>query len=139
VDSGLTCLRLLGIDLPAHPTWEQVHAEYESVWQTLDGRPIESLIDLPLMTDPELNAAMRVLAVLHPSAYYTDFHLYCLVACRTAKVGLQHGVSEASLLGFAILGLILGPAFHRYSEGYRFAKLACDLADNGHGKSRLLD
>ena len=28
------------------------------------GAPIESLIDLPLMTDPELQAAMQVLSVL---------------------------------------------------------------------------
>ena len=66
VASALTCLRLFGIDIPAHPTWEQVQAEYETFWQTLNGRPIESLIDLPLMTDPELQAAMQVLSVLHP-------------------------------------------------------------------------
>jgi PAS domain S-box-containing protein len=130
VISALTCLRLLDIDLPAHPTWEQVQAEYETVRQTLNGRSIESLINLPLMTNPELQAAMRLLAVLPASAYYTDFHLYCLMACRMAKIGMQHGVSEAS--PFALLGIILGPAFRRYSEGYRFAKLACDLVDK-HG------
>jgi PAS domain S-box-containing protein len=129
VASALTCVRLFDFDLPAHPTAEQVQAEYEAVWQTLDGRSIESLIDLPLMTNPELQAVMRVLAVLAPSALYTDFRLYCLVACRMAQIGMQHGVSEASPLGFALLGIILGPAFHRYSDGYRFAKFACDLAD----------
>jgi hypothetical protein len=46
VDNALTRLHLFGIDLPAHPTWEQVQAENETVWQTLNGRPIESLIDL---------------------------------------------------------------------------------------------
>ena len=90
VISALTCLRLLDIDLPAHPTWEQVQAEYETVRQTLNGRSIESLINLPLMTNPELQASMRLLAVLPASAYYTDFHLYCLMACRMAKVGMQH-------------------------------------------------
>src|SRR6202023_2385940 len=64
VDSALACLRLFGIDLPAHPTWEQVQAEYETVWRNLDGRSIESLIDLPLMTDAELQAAMQVLFFL---------------------------------------------------------------------------
>ena len=49
--------------MPAHPTQEQVQAEYETVWQILDGRSIESLIDLPLMTDPELQAAMQMLSV----------------------------------------------------------------------------
>ena len=33
IDSALACLRLFGIDLPAHPNWEQVQAEYERVWQ----------------------------------------------------------------------------------------------------------
>jgi len=41
VASALTCLRTFGIDLQAHPTLEQVQAEYEKVWQTLNGRPTE--------------------------------------------------------------------------------------------------
>jgi predicted ATPase len=81
VATALTCLRLFGIDMPAHPTEEQVQAEYETVWQTLDGRPIESLIDLPLMTDPELQAAMQVLSVL--SAPPTLPTSVCF-ACRRA-------------------------------------------------------
>jgi hypothetical protein len=64
--SALACLRLFGIDLPAHPTWEQVEAEYETVWQILDGRPTESLIDLPMMTDPEMQASVQMPAVLSP-------------------------------------------------------------------------
>src|SRR5260370_41558141 len=78
VATALTCLRLFGIDIPEHPAWEQVQAEYEAVWQTLNGRPIESLIDPPLMTDPELQAAMQVLSVLTPPAYFTAFCLSCL-------------------------------------------------------------
>jgi PAS domain S-box-containing protein len=132
VASALTCLRLFGIDLPAHPTLEQVQAEYETVWQTLNGRPIESLIDLPLMTNPELQAAMQVFSVLTPAAYFTDFHFFCLFACRMARISMQHGISGASTHGYALLGFILGPAFHRYGEGYRFAKLACDLVEK-HG------
>ena len=120
MDSALTCLRLFGIDLPAHPTWEQVQAEYETVWQTLDGRPIESLIDLPLMTDPELQAAMQVLSVLAPSAYFTDLHLCCLLACRMVKVSdaARNERRFRARLGF--LGMILGPVFHRYREALSF-------------------
>jgi tetratricopeptide (TPR) repeat protein len=36
VDRGLECLRIFGIDLPAHPTREQVNAEYEKIWRNLD-------------------------------------------------------------------------------------------------------
>ncbi len=61
VACGLECLNLFGIDIPAHPTQEQLQTEYEAVWQALNGRSIESLMDLPLMTDPEVQAATPVL------------------------------------------------------------------------------
>jgi predicted ATPase/signal transduction histidine kinase len=127
VDSALACLNLFGIRIPAHPTWEDVEAEYETVWRNLDGRPIESLIDLPLMTDPETRAAMNMLSALLQPAYFTDFHLFQLVVCRMVKVSMRHGMCGASARGCGAFGLILGPVFHRYREGYRFAKLACDL------------
>jgi PAS domain S-box-containing protein len=129
---ALTCLRLFGIDLPAHPTLEQVQAEYETVWQILNGRPIESLIDLPLMTDPELQAAMRVLSALLIPAYFTDFHLFYLLVCRMVNVSMQHGTSGPSAHAYGRLGTILGPVFHRYRDAHRFAKLACDLVEK-HG------
>ena len=56
-------------------------AEYETFWQTLGGRPIESLIDLPLMTDPELAAAIQVLSDLTAPPYFFIFRLYCLRTC----------------------------------------------------------
>jgi predicted ATPase/signal transduction histidine kinase len=133
VESALACLRLLGIDIPAHPTWEQVQAEYETVWRNLAGRPIEGLIDLPLMTDPELLAAMRLFLVLANAAYFTDgFHLFCLLLCRMVNVSMQHGTSGVSANACGFLGFTLGPVFHRYREGYRFTKLGCELVEK-HG------
>jgi PAS domain S-box-containing protein len=129
VDSALACLRRFGIDLPAHPTPEQVRAEYETVWQTLNGRPIESMIDLPPMTDPKIQAAMQVLSVLAGPATFTDFQLYCLLACRMVNVSIQHGMSGASAYAYGCLGSVLGPNFHRYREGSRMARLACDLVE----------
>jgi PAS domain S-box-containing protein len=129
VDSALACLRLFGIDLPTHPTWEQVEAEYEAVGQSLNGRPIESLIDLPLMTDPDLQAAMRLLSVLDAPACFTSLQFYCLLSCRMANISIQHGNSGTSAHGYSLLGQTIGPAFQRYREGYRFGKLACDLVD----------
>jgi predicted ATPase/signal transduction histidine kinase len=129
VTTALTCLRGLGIDMPAHPTEEQVQADYEALWRTLNGRPIESLIDLPLMTDPGLQAAMQMLSVLIPPAYFTDQRLFRLQICRMVTMSLQHGASMDSATSYAYFGIALGPAYHRYGDGYRFAKLACNLLD----------
>ncbi len=134
VSSALSCLRLFGIDIPAHPTWEQVQTEYETLCRNLEKHPIEGLIDLALMKDPELQAAMEVLSATDPPAYFTDFHLVCLLRCRIVNVSLQHGLSGAAAFAYVSFGLILGPNFQRYSDGYRFAKLACDVVER-HGFS----
>ena len=108
VAAALRCLRELGIDLPEHPTEDQVQAEYETFWQTLNGRPIESLIDLPAMTDPEMLAAMQVLSALLPAARFTDHRLWALQACRMVRVSVQHGTSVDSPWAYAHWGIVLG-------------------------------
>jgi predicted ATPase/signal transduction histidine kinase len=132
VTSALTCLRSFDIDLPARPTWGQVQAECETVWQALDVRPIESLVDLPLITDPELQAAMHVLAALTPAAYLTNFNLSCLQLCRVVKLSVQYGTSGPTAHAYGYWGSLLGPVFHRYHDAYRLAKLGCDLVEK-HG------
>jgi predicted ATPase/signal transduction histidine kinase len=132
IDSALACLRQFGIDLPAHPTIAQVRAEYERVCQSLDGRPIESMIDLPLVTAPEVQAAMQVLSGIAASATQTDVQLFWLLACRMVNVSIRHGICGATAHGWSLLAAILGPVFHRYGDAYRFAKLACDLVEK-HG------
>ncbi|MEA3118826.1 MAG: hypothetical protein QOI13_2096, partial [Paraburkholderia sp.] len=132
IDSALACLKLFNIDIPAHPSWEQVQAEYETVWRSLEGRPIEDLIDLPLMQDPELEAATRLLCSLSNSAYVTDRNLFCLELCRTLNLSMRHGVNGASAHACGYLGFSLGPVFQRYPEGFRLAKLGCDLVEK-HG------
>jgi signal transduction histidine kinase len=132
VGSALECLCLFGITISVHPTWEEVQIEYEQIWRNLGEQPVESLIDRPLMTDPEIQAAMRVLSVLYSSAFSIDLNLFYLYICYTVNLTLKHGTTDASAHGYAYFGFILGPAFHRYSDGYRFAKLGVDLVEK-HG------
>src|SRR5258705_571106 len=132
VDAALECLRLFGIEMPTHPTREEVQAEFEMVWKNLKEQSIESLVDLPLMTDQEMYAAMRVLAFLTGPALYTDINLYHLHFCKMVNLSLRYGISDAATFGYAGFGVILCVPFQRYTEGYHFVKLACDLVEK-HG------
>jgi PAS domain S-box-containing protein len=129
VDSALACLHLFGIDMSAHPSWEQVQAECEQVWHSLGGRPIEDIAELAQLNDPEVQASMDILAALTAPAAFTDMHLLHVVAGRMANLSLLHGTTSASAFAYVVFGLMLGPSFHRYAEGYRFGKLGCELAD----------
>ncbi|HUE59835.1 MAG TPA: serine/threonine-protein kinase PknK, partial [Acidimicrobiales bacterium] len=132
VDCGLECLRLFGLELPAHPTREQVQVEYEKIWQNLGERSIESLVELPRMSDPEMQAAMRVLSEIRAPTLNTDSNLFYLLVCHMANASLKYGPTDASTHGYGWLACILGPVFHRYRDGYRFGKLACSLVEK-HG------
>jgi predicted ATPase/signal transduction histidine kinase len=129
VATALTCLREFDIHLPEHPTEQDIEAESEAVSHALNGRSIESLIDLPLMNDPESLAAMKVLSVLSMSAQFTDLRLCCLQACRVVNLSVRHGISGDSASTYGFWGSLLGFVFPRYKEGYLFGKLACDLVE----------
>nr|WP_198316570.1 AAA family ATPase [Cystobacter fuscus] len=132
VDFSLECLALFGIHMTPHPDWSEVEAEYEQVWANLGGRHIEELFGLPLVMDPEVQTVMRVLSTLFAPAYFTDHNLYYLHLCHMVNISLRQGTTDASPHGYAYFGLILGSAFHRYEDGYRFGRLACDLVDTHH-------
>jgi PAS domain S-box-containing protein len=129
VDSALDCLRLFGIDMPVHPSAQEVHLEYEKIWRNLGDRSIEGLIDLPRTAEPEHHAAMRVLAALIAPASFVDPNLYELQICQMVNLTLKHGMTDASTHGYAWFGCNLCYGFHRYEEGYRFGKLALDLVE----------
>jgi PAS domain S-box-containing protein len=131
VATGIECLQLFGIELVPHPSRERVDAEYQKVREVLGDRAIESLLDLPASTNPEIEAAQRVMVDLYPPAYMTDGgKLYALMTCMSVKLTLLHGTSEPSAHAYAWFGCILGAAFGKYEEGYRFGKLACALAES---------
>jgi PAS domain S-box-containing protein len=129
VDSALECLRLFGIDMPAHPSANAVHTEHQKIWRNLGERQIESLIDLPRTTSPEVRAAMRVLTALTSPAFLTDRNLHHLQVCQMVNLTLTRGMTNASPHGFGWLGWILCYEFRRYEDGYRFGKLALDLVE----------
>ncbi|WP_258608443.1 AAA family ATPase [Mesorhizobium sp. AR10] len=134
---GLDCLRHLGIDWSPHPTEEEARREYERIWLQLEGRTIESLIDLPLMNDPASLATLDVLAKIGPPAFYTDANLLSLVTCRAVNLSLERGNCDASCLAYEWLSMLAGPHFGDYrSAVYRFGQLGYDLTE-GRGLTRF--
>jgi PAS domain S-box-containing protein len=129
IENILVCLRLFGIEIPAHPSADEVQEAYQAVWHNLSDRHIEELIDLPLMTDPEMHAAMNILASLYIPAFNSDQNLFNLHLCYGVNLSLRHGNTPASVQFYGWFGLILAIVFHRYQEGYHFAKLAYDLME----------
>ena len=126
---GLEYLRHLGIDWSPHPTEADARREYGRIWSQLGNRTIESLIDLPLMSDPASLATLDVLTKIGPPAFYTDANLRALVTCRAVNLSLERGHCDASCAAYAFLGMIAGPRFGDYQAAYRFGRLGYDLVE----------
>ncbi|MGY4608031.1 PAS domain S-box-containing protein [Bradyrhizobium sp. USDA 4474] len=129
IEIALDYLRRVGIDWSAHPTPDEVHGEYDRMWQEIGHRPIEALLELPRMADPIARGTMDVLTVLVSPAWYIDEDLRRLIIGRMANLSLQYGNSDASCLAYIVLGTVLGPDFGNYDAGYRFAQLGLDLVE----------
>ncbi|HTC44921.1 MAG TPA: AAA family ATPase [Steroidobacteraceae bacterium] len=132
IAAALRCLRDFGLDLPMQPTEEQVGAEFETLWPTLGGRTIESLLDMPPITDPDLKALMRVMSTMTGPAYFTNPRLWFLHILRMVKLCMQHGASSACIMAYSSIAVVLCGRYHRYAEGFLFGRLSCDIADK-HG------
>ncbi|AKJ06172.1 Signal transduction histidine kinase CheA [Archangium gephyra] len=137
----LECLALLGMPMDPHPSWEEALAAREEVQALLGARPIESLVELPLMTDADMKPVMSVLARLFPSAYLTDNNLLVLHVCRLVSLSLRYGNTNESVIAYSSLGVLLGQFFKSYQEGYAYGMLACALVDRynlNHERVRAL-
>ncbi|HEX5363371.1 MAG TPA: PAS domain S-box protein, partial [Gallionella sp.] len=109
--------------------------EYDQMWKRLADRPIESLVDLPLMSDPVWGGTMDVLSSEIAPATLMDGNLLCLVVARMANLSLEHGNTDGSCQAYVYLGMLLGEQFDNYPAAFQFGKLAIDLMDK-HGLER---
>jgi PAS domain S-box-containing protein len=130
VTVGLDYLRHLGIEWSPHPMAEEACLEYQRIWSTLGDRPIEALVELPLMSDPASLATLAVLTKLALPALYTDPNLACLVICRVVNLSLESGNCDGSCFVYEWFGgMIAGPRFGDYQAGFRFGRLGYDLVE----------
>ncbi|SEM32877.1 Predicted ATPase [Stigmatella aurantiaca] len=138
----LECLARLGICLQPHPSFEEAAAAHAETWALLETRPIEGLIGLPLMTDPEVKVTMGALASLYVKAYVTDRHLLIIAMSRMVALSLRHGFTGDAVTGFGWFGLLSALVFKKYREGYALSLLSRAFVDRynlaAHRASALL-
>ena len=128
-DVFLDWLRRDGTVWSNHPAREDVMREYERIWELLGRRTIEELIDLPLITDPDVLDTLDVFTEIMTPSQLFDEHLNSLVICRLVTLTLEHGNCDASCFAYVWLAMFAGPRFNNYKDGFRFGQLGYDLVE----------
>jgi PAS domain S-box-containing protein len=129
VEVCLEYLRDCGTDWSLHPSRDEVRREYDRIWAQLGNRQIEELVELPLMTNPDVLDTLDVLTEVVTPAKFWDENLLSLVICRMVNLSLEHGNSDASCFAYVWFAIIAGPYFGNYKDGFRVGRLGYELVE----------
>eukprot|EP00566_Odontella_aurita_P003865 CAMPEP_0113558968 /NCGR_PEP_ID=MMETSP0015_2-20120614/18641_1 /TAXON_ID=2838 /ORGANISM="Odontella" /LENGTH=1247 /DNA_ID=CAMNT_0000460563 /DNA_START=110 /DNA_END=3853 /DNA_ORIENTATION=- /assembly_acc=CAM_ASM_000160 len=133
IGTGLDVLRRLGVKFPplssrflsSHVAADLVKTK--RILRSCGGGKNSALMRLPLMSDPDKLAAMRVLDHLGFFAYLGNRELAPLIYSRIVQMSVRHGICNASSTAFAAYGMILGCVLGQYAEMQRLGELALAL------------
>ncbi|MCC5636738.1 AAA family ATPase [Nostoc sp. CHAB 5844] len=129
IDMALDVLSELGIHLSKQPVPTEISAAFQAIAQQLNGRSPAELLNLPLMTDPTVIAAMRILVKVGAASYTCKPELFPLVILKQVELSLQYGNANTSVVGYVGYGILLCGILEDFSTGYEFGQLALKLCE----------
>ncbi|MEH1936545.1 MAG: AAA family ATPase [Nostoc sp.] len=133
---AVSILQLLGISFPDEPTSTDIQQGMDEIAASLKGKAMSNdkplnvyadLINLPLMTDPNKIAAMRILMGVLPAAFQTAPAMMPIIVCKMVNLSLMYGNTAVSAYGYSLYGLLLCGVQGEIDSGYEFGKLASSL------------
>ncbi|HID99097.1 MAG TPA: GAF domain-containing protein [Thiotrichaceae bacterium] len=113
IETGLHVLEMLEINL------EQAPPSHDR---------IEELINLPILTDPDKLAAMRILMTIVSPAFIANPSLLGPIAFTMVNLSIKQGNSPLAAYAYVFYGLIQCASIN-IESGYRFGQLALKLLE----------
>jgi PAS domain S-box-containing protein len=124
---ALDALRAFGIGIPEEPTEEACDQAYAELRPFLAGDPASRLQALPVLDDPDVAVAFRLLASLLVAAAFTSPRLLFLQLCHTLQLTLRHGVTAESTVSLAWLGVMVCERYRAFEDGFAYGQAARGL------------
>lgn len=124
---GKEGLKLFGIGLPDSDLDKETGfaAETEFIGTHLGEKAISQLIDLPEMTDPEMQMSMKLLMTIWAPAYIAgDVALTRFISAKMVSLSLMHGNSPASAYAYVIHAVTMCSHLRDFKSGHEFGRLA---------------
>ncbi|MDF0552376.1 ATP-binding sensor histidine kinase [Kamptonema sp. UHCC 0994] len=122
-------LSQLGVELPTAPDETKIGKALENLANLQSGRGIQELIDLPVMSDPQTQAAMQLLGMLFATVFQGMPGLMPILSATMVSLSLQFGNTPASTAGYAIHGMVLCAFLGEVETGYSFGRLGLNLLE----------
>ncbi|HEY9623753.1 MAG TPA: AAA family ATPase [Crinalium sp.] len=131
---GLQVLAKLGLNLPESPTELQIQQALSETGAVLQGRNIQDLVHLPLMTDASNLAAMRIISNIASPAFQAAPALFWLMACEQVKLSIQYGNAPTSAIAYSCYGVVITAATQDVEKSHQLGQLALNLVERLNAK-----
>ncbi|WP_175495358.1 ATP-binding sensor histidine kinase [Gracilibacillus orientalis] len=123
-NSGLTGLRLFGIEMKDKPNKAMVAKEYLLTKIALGNKRGDELLKLPPVADENQRLIMRTLINSNAPTYHVDQNLATILMLRALRLILKFGDMDVSALVYNNYALTLSAGFGDYQASYQFGTLA---------------
>jgi len=124
IPAGKSILKEFGVELPEHPTSEDIQQALQEIQALIGERTIEELLYLPRMVEPEQIALINVLSGITSACYLSSSSLFPMVVILQVKLSIQYGNSPMSASGYAFYSLLL----QNFTQDFTTATQFCQLA-----------
>ncbi|MBD1997791.1 AAA family ATPase [Leptolyngbya sp. FACHB-541] len=124
---GLKTLEELGVILPVSPTAAEIESAFGETAAMLADRQIQTLIDLPPMTDAIAIQSLRILTHLLAPSYQAAPPLFPLLILKMVNLSVEYGNHELSAFAYAAYANILNCVVLDLDQSYQFVELGLHL------------
>jgi predicted ATPase/signal transduction histidine kinase len=121
-------LNRLGFNLSTDPSQLDVEEAFQSTAHLLHDRDTLSLADLPLMSDVNKLAIMRIVMRVMPAVFLAIPPLYPILILSQVNASIEYGNAPFSPLCYACYGMLLNGILKQTELANEFSQLASQLA-----------
>lgn len=134
LNTGLDLLKLLGMDFPKNPNLLNILAGLIDTKLSLGLKRIDDLANLPEMTEPNKQAALRILSGILSPAIQTKPRLVPLLTFMMLKLCIKYGNSPYASIAYVFYGVVMCK-LGNISLAYEFGQLAIRMLDKFPSRS----
>lgn len=127
VNWGRSALKLLNVHLPTRHYKLHVIKELIILRFKLFGKEIDSLANMPTITDPDQLDIIHLLGTLVTPTYLTNKELFAFVILKGMNLTMKFGNAPMTAYMYASYGIILNSFFEDFAASFAFGKLGLDL------------
>lgn len=144
LDTALSILRLMSVDIPYNPRKQDVDEIFENTWSTVLNIKVENIVNLPTMKDPVMLGAMQILMGSISAAYKVAPMIMNIAVCKMVDISIKFGNSPFAPGAYSLYGLALcshitnielGNKLEEYVEiAYKIGKINMIIAEDENMK-----